>query len=152
MEFDKYPNFSEGSDRIGGQLRGDKECHFSGVTKSGRVWRKVPESGARSVNLSEGADRVGGQLCGDKECPFSGVTKLWQSLEEGAGKRCSECAVAPYLLQRIKPGLGSNPGRLHFRQWLTVIMELFLSLSLESGICLHSLKSKLKPHLFSSTI
>ena len=34
---------------MAGQLRGDKECPFSGVTKSGRVWRKVPESGARSV-------------------------------------------------------------------------------------------------------
>ena len=43
-------------------------------------------------NLSEGADRVAGQLRGDKECSFSGVTKIWQSLEEGAGKRsCSEC-------------------------------------------------------------
>ena len=30
-------------------LTGDKEYPFSGVTKSGRVWRKVPESGARSV-------------------------------------------------------------------------------------------------------
>ena len=40
---------SEGADRVGGQLRGDKECPFSGVIKSGRVWRKVPESGARSV-------------------------------------------------------------------------------------------------------
>ena len=30
-------------------------------------------------------------LRGNKECPaFSGV-KIWQSLEEGAGKRCSEC-------------------------------------------------------------
>ena len=45
----QYPNLSEGADRVGGQLRGDKECPFSGVTKSGRVWRKVPESGARSV-------------------------------------------------------------------------------------------------------
>ena len=27
-----------------------KECPFSGVTKSGRVWRKVPESDARSVH------------------------------------------------------------------------------------------------------
>ena len=35
---------SEGADRVSGQLRGDKECPFSGVTKSGRVWRKVPES------------------------------------------------------------------------------------------------------------
>ena len=43
-------NLSEGADRIAGQLRGDKECPFSGVTKSGRVWRKVPESGARSVD------------------------------------------------------------------------------------------------------
>ena len=40
---------SEGTDRVGGQLREDKECPFTGVTKSGRVWRKVPESDARSV-------------------------------------------------------------------------------------------------------
>ena len=45
----QYPNFSEGDDRVGGQLRGDKECPFSGVTKSGRVWRKVKESAPRSV-------------------------------------------------------------------------------------------------------
>ena len=45
----QYSNLSEGADRVGGQLRGDKECPFSGVTKSGRVWRKVPESDARSV-------------------------------------------------------------------------------------------------------
>ena len=43
---------TEGADRVAGQLRGDKECPFSGVTKSGRVWRKVPESGARSVGLT----------------------------------------------------------------------------------------------------
>ena len=49
MEFDQYPDFSEGADRVG-QLHGDKECPFSGVTKSGRVWRKVPESDARSVS------------------------------------------------------------------------------------------------------
>ena len=29
---------------------GDKECPFSGVTKSSRVWREVPESDARSVH------------------------------------------------------------------------------------------------------
>ena len=46
----QYPNLSEGADRVAGQLRGDKECPFSGVTKSGRVWKKVPESGARSVH------------------------------------------------------------------------------------------------------
>ena len=45
----QYLNLSEGADRVGGQLRGDKEYPFSGVTKSVRVWRKVPESDARSV-------------------------------------------------------------------------------------------------------
>ena len=45
-----YPNLSEGADRVGGQLRGDKECPFSDITSSGRVWRKVPEGGAWSVN------------------------------------------------------------------------------------------------------
>ena len=42
------PNLSEGADRVSGQLRGDKECPFSGLTKSGRVWRKVPENDARA--------------------------------------------------------------------------------------------------------
>ena len=41
LEFDQYPNLSEGADRVGGQLRGDKEFPFSGVTKSGRVWRNL---------------------------------------------------------------------------------------------------------------
>ena len=45
----QYPNLSEGADRVGGQLRGDKQGPFSGVTKSGRGWRKMPESDARSV-------------------------------------------------------------------------------------------------------
>ena len=43
------PKSLEGADRVGGQLRGDKECPFSGVTNSGRVWRNVPESDVRSV-------------------------------------------------------------------------------------------------------
>ena len=38
------------TDSVGGQLRGDKECPFSGVTKPGRIWRKVPESDVRSVS------------------------------------------------------------------------------------------------------
>ena len=51
-ECDQYPNFLKGADRVGGQLRGDKKYRFSGVTKSGRVWRKVTESDARSVGLA----------------------------------------------------------------------------------------------------
>ena len=58
-----HPNFSEGADRVGGQLHGHKERPFTGVTKSGRVWRKVPESDVRSVGpllcqLSPGGDAV----------------------------------------------------------------------------------------------
>ena len=53
-----YPKLSEGADRVGGQLRGDKECPFNGVTKSGRVWRKVPESDARSVQANNQANMV----------------------------------------------------------------------------------------------
>ena len=48
----QYQNLSEGADRVGGQLRGDKECPFSDVSKSGRVRRKVPESDAWSVGQS----------------------------------------------------------------------------------------------------
>ena len=42
----QYPNLSEGADRVGGQLRGDKECPFSGVTNSGRVWISYATEGA----------------------------------------------------------------------------------------------------------
>ena len=46
----QYPDLSEGADSVGVQLHGGKiECPFSGVASSGRVWRKVPESDARSV-------------------------------------------------------------------------------------------------------
>ena len=88
-----YSHLSEGADRVGGQLRGNKECPFSGVTKSGRVWRKVPESDARSApNLSEGPDSVSRQLREDKERPFSGVTSYSKVRRKGAGKRGLESA------------------------------------------------------------
>ena len=35
------------------QLRGDKKCPFSGVTISGRVWKKVQESSAQSVTVPQ---------------------------------------------------------------------------------------------------
>ena len=44
----QYLDLSEGTDRVGGQLHGDNADPFSGVTKSGSVWRKVPESDDRS--------------------------------------------------------------------------------------------------------
>ena len=39
-----HQDHSEGADRVGGQMRGDKECPaVSGVTNSSRVWRKGAE-------------------------------------------------------------------------------------------------------------
>ena len=51
-----------------GQLRGDKECIFSGATSSGQVRWKKPESEASSVG-----------------CPFSGVScsgRAWRKVPE----------------------------------------------------------------------
>ena len=62
-------NLSEGADRVGGQLRGDKECPFRGVTKSGRVWRKVPESDARSVTLTVSVEK-------ERVCPRVSLAKV----------------------------------------------------------------------------
>ena len=48
--------------------------------------------------LSEGADRVGGQLRGDRDrVPLLWRNQIWQSLEEGAGKRCSECVLTVHV-------------------------------------------------------
>ena len=45
-------NFCRALTALVDKLPGDKECPFSGVTSSGRVWRKVPESDAGSVASS----------------------------------------------------------------------------------------------------
>ena len=90
----------------------DKECPFSGVTIFGRVWRKVPESDARS--LVEGA----GKRCLEFGGRYrKGMLGVWRkvpegearSLEEGAGKRCSECDVD--LVFQV-PDVRSPAGRL----------------------------------------
>ena len=48
-QFLQYTNLSEDADSVSGQLRGYNECPFIGVTNSGSVWRKVPESDVQSV-------------------------------------------------------------------------------------------------------
>ena len=62
-----YPILSEGAAGVGGQQRGDKECSFSGVAKSGRVWKKVPESDARSVHFCVAATVWDLSLCADTD-------------------------------------------------------------------------------------
>ena len=50
----QYPNLSEGADCVGGQLRGDKEYPFSGVTKSGRLLEE--SAGKRCSECGVGAE------------------------------------------------------------------------------------------------
>ena len=87
----EYPNLSEGADRVGGQLRGDKEYPFSGVTKSGRVWRKVPESDARSVPRGTANPTTQAQTEPQGPAPLSGcalgsVYSAW-----GCTRSCTLC-------------------------------------------------------------
>ena len=58
-QFYQYPNLSGGADRVGGQLRGDKECPFSGVTKSGRVWSQVLGVWFCGPPLPQSANEIG---------------------------------------------------------------------------------------------
>ena len=52
-ERDQYPNLSEGADGVGiDNCAVIKEFPLSGVTSSGRVWRKVPENDARNVTIT----------------------------------------------------------------------------------------------------
>ena len=44
-----YPNLTEGADSDDGQICRNKECPFNGATSYGRVWRKLPENEAWSV-------------------------------------------------------------------------------------------------------
>ena len=48
------PNLSESADNVGGPMRRDKECPFSGVTNYGRVWRK--DAGKRGLECGVMAD------------------------------------------------------------------------------------------------
>ena len=72
-------------------------------------------------NLSEGADRVGGQPARRKRVLFQWRKQIWQSLEEGAGKRCSECGgkahsfhdLANIVVSRECQVRMLNPNRYH---------------------------------------
>ena len=69
----QYPNLSEDAGRVGGQLQGYKECPFSGVTKSGSVWRKVLEIDAQSVQLPLSGNPAKVLVCLTSELPLPGT-------------------------------------------------------------------------------
>ena len=74
----QYPNLWARADNVGGQLRGDKDCSFGGVSISGRVWRKVPESevGVRALVWNQ----TGNKCEGPQMCYFC-ITRRFQSLK-----------------------------------------------------------------------
>ena len=101
----QYPNLSEGADRVGGQLRGDNECPFSGVTESGRVWRKVPESDARSVEVTL-CGRQNGKVQLLTDCCVPGLYICSSQTRRGTG-------IVQWLQRqtRDRKVSGSGPGR-----------------------------------------
>ena len=83
----QYPNLSEGADSVSGQLRGDKECPFIGVTRSGRVWRSVPtiptspvQQGIYSPGLHSLSRRPQVQFHTSTAKPLFGQTKILLTL------------------------------------------------------------------------
>ena len=111
----QYPNLSEGTDSVGGQLRENKVCPFSGVTSSGRVGRMVPESDAGS--LEDGAGKRRWEFGGRCRKATLGVWRTVPEshaggLEDGAGERRWEfggrCRKA--MLGVWRTVLGSDAG------------------------------------------
>ena len=120
----QYPNLSEGADRVGGQLRGDKECPFSGVTKSGRVLEE-PESDARrvvelwSVTPSHTPIIVFWHL--PPNSARTHVTPLWSFSAFWLRSKCSICSYQLNIW--YAPYMGAS------------ILNRFLNLGEVSGAC-----------------
>ena len=90
----------EGTDRVSGQLRGDKECPFSDIPKSGRVWRKVPESDAQSVP----------QPAPTPSAHEQGMTSLPSQLETpGLSARCTGAGRGSDSWAASGTGVGTGP-------------------------------------------
>ena len=130
-----------GADRVAGQLRGDKGT--PSVAKYGRVWRKLPESDARSL------EEVAGKRC----LEFGGRCRkamlgVWRklpesdarSLEEVAGKRCLGCGCLVHC-QRLQDGPSTRASRrsgtvVLLSLWLTRVSRRVQSSVDGSGCCL----------------
>ena len=77
----RYPNLSEGA---------DKECPFSGITKSGRVWRKVQESDAQSVQPPMSSAGLPQEVTVGPHMPSSSQIQ-WARYKKWNGKPRLEC-------------------------------------------------------------
>ena len=128
----------EGSDCVAGQLRGDKECPFSGVTKSGRVWRKVLESDARSVYQFVSCRCVSHALL---SCLISELLHVYTP-------SCTLCSSSDTCMLKIQQYKHKSHG---FCAFSCFGLHMWNSLPQDLRHCstLSSFKDKLKTFLFS---
>ena len=71
---------------------------------------------------------VGGQLREDKDrVRLQWCNQFWQNLEEGAGKRCSECVEVGGGEEKW-PGGGGGGGEISALRWATMRAILILRL------------------------
>ena len=97
----QYPGLWEAADSIGGQLRGDKR-----EPSSGRVGRKVPESGARSVQPPHSAES--GPAPDQRRCTaVVALSRQMTHLYVGV-----DCQRPRQQQQRRLPHVGSVPSHL----------------------------------------
>ena len=110
-------NILEGTDIIGGQLRGDKECPFSGVTSSGRFFggRKVWESNAQSVEIN----KVLKKRKKYKVCPEDNISipSLVSMVTGQKQKELVEIKSAPSVVQPILAEFGGRCQKAMLRVW-----------------------------------
>ena len=90
----QYPNLSEGADRVAGQLPRDKECPFIGITQSGRVWRKVPESNAQRVMWCMNLTKVRPFIW---NCVWMGVMQTYNGTIVNCIKECDNVGGCLFL-------------------------------------------------------
>ena len=124
----QYPNLSEGADLIGRELCGDKDCPFSGVTNSYRVWRRVPESDAQSVMWCMNLMKVR---------PF-----IWSSVMLEADNTLLE--VCPFTWNCVWMGL--------CRSMMALLLTASRSVTMWVGVCFLSVTAPLSTASRSVTI
>ena len=121
-----YQNLSEGAYGVGEELRRDKDCPFSGA--------KIFPTGKKDksewrIQFWQSVEEIAGKRC--SECLEEGAGKrCLECLKEGAGKRCSECAQFPHSKPRFPA-----PWRKDVVNQSLDFAQLHLPVHTDSGLC-----------------
>ena len=121
-----YQNLSEGAYGVGEELRRDKDCPFSGA--------KIFPTGKKDksewrIQFWQSVEEIAGKRC--SEClEESAGKRCLECLKEGAGKRCSECAQFPHSKPRFPA-----PWRKDVVNQSLDFAQLHLPVHTDSGLC-----------------